>query len=90
MDWLNICQSNQARVKIKQWFKREKREELSLIHIFRKTGVKLGELQARHIQSFYLYELKTVSASTVIHEHANINKALKLSLIHIYFDASSA
>ena len=26
-DWLNICQSNQARVKIKQWFKREKRDE---------------------------------------------------------------
>lgn len=26
-DWLNICQSNQARVKIRQWFKREKREE---------------------------------------------------------------
>ena len=26
-DWLNICQSNQARSKIKQWFKREKREE---------------------------------------------------------------
>jgi len=26
-DWLNICQSNQARTKIKQWFKKEKREE---------------------------------------------------------------
>ena len=26
-DWLTICQSNQARVKIKQWFKREKRDE---------------------------------------------------------------
>ena len=26
-DWLNICQSNQARVKIRQWFKKEKREE---------------------------------------------------------------
>ena len=26
-DWLNICQSNQARIKIKQWFKREKRDE---------------------------------------------------------------
>ena len=26
-DWLNICQSNQARIKIKQWFKKEKREE---------------------------------------------------------------
>ncbi len=26
-DWLTICQSNQARIKIKQWFKREKRDE---------------------------------------------------------------
>ena len=26
-DWLNICQSNQARTKIKQWFKKEKRDE---------------------------------------------------------------
>ena len=27
LDWLNICKSNQARTKIKQWFKKEKREE---------------------------------------------------------------
>ena len=47
---------------------------------FRKTGVKLGELQARHIQSFYLYELKTVSASTVIHYHAIIHSALKYAV----------
>ena len=26
-DWLNICKSNQARIKIKQWFKKERREE---------------------------------------------------------------
>ncbi len=26
-DWLTICKSNQARPKIKQWFKKEKREE---------------------------------------------------------------
>ena len=26
-DWLAICKSNQARTKIKQWFKKEKREE---------------------------------------------------------------
>ena len=26
-DWLTICKSNQARTKIKQWFKKEKREE---------------------------------------------------------------
>ena len=30
-DWLAICKSNQARTKIKQWFKREKREE-NIIH----------------------------------------------------------
>ena len=30
-DWLNICKSNQARTKIKQWFKKEKREE-NVIH----------------------------------------------------------
>ena len=30
-DWLIICKSNQARTKIKQWFKKEKREE-NVIH----------------------------------------------------------
>ncbi len=30
-DWLNICKSNQARTKIKQWFKKERREE-NVIH----------------------------------------------------------
>jgi integrase len=47
---------------------------------FRKTDLTLGGLQAKHIQSFYLHELKTVSASTVIHEHANIHKALKYAV----------
>ena len=47
---------------------------------FRDTGLTLGNLQAKHIQSFYLHELKTVSASTVIHEHANIHKALKYAV----------
>ena len=30
-DWLNICKSNQARTKIKQWFKKEKRDE-NILH----------------------------------------------------------
>ena len=30
-DWLNICKSNQARTKIRQWFKKEKREE-NIVH----------------------------------------------------------
>ena len=30
-DWLNICKSNQARTKIKQWFKKDRREE-NILH----------------------------------------------------------
>ena len=30
-DWLTICKSNQARTKIKQWFKKEKRKE-NIVH----------------------------------------------------------
>ena len=45
---------------------------------FRNTGLTLDGIQAKHIQSFYLHELKTVSPGTVIHYHANIHKALIL------------
>ena len=47
---------------------------------FRKLNISLRNLEARHIQSFYLEELKYVSASTVIHEHANVHKALKYAV----------
>lgn len=30
-DWLSLCKSNQARTKIKQWFKKERREE-NIVH----------------------------------------------------------
>ena len=49
-DWLNICQSNQARTKIKQWFKKEKRDEnivngrQSFESELKRTGVTLKEL----------------------------------------------
>ena len=42
-DWLNICKSNQARTKIKQWFKKEKREE-NVAH-----GRSAFESEMRHI-----------------------------------------
>lgn len=44
------------------------------------TDLTLGGSQGRHIQSFYLHELKSVYASTVIHEHANIHKALRYAV----------
>ena len=47
---------------------------------FRNTGLTLDGIQAKHIQSFYLHELKTVCANTVIKEHANIHKALKYAV----------
>ena len=75
--WLEIIRSSVEKTTFSSYTQMVKRK---IAPYFRKTGVKLGELQARHIQSFYLYELKTVSASTVIHEHANIHKALKYAV----------
>lgn len=47
---------------------------------FRERGITLGELTAKDIQGFYLQQLKRVSASSVIHYHANIHKALKYAV----------
>ncbi|MFU1797907.1 MULTISPECIES: tyrosine-type recombinase/integrase [Paenibacillaceae] len=46
---------------------------------FKETGILLKELQPKHIQEFYRYELEVrgVTANTVIHYHANIRKALQ-------------
>ena len=51
-----------------------------IVPYFRAHSVTLAGLQARHLQSFYLHELQSVSASTVIREHANIHKALKYAV----------
>ena len=47
---------------------------------FREKEVTLKNLTAKDIQEFYLRELERVSASSVIHYHANIHKALKYAL----------
>ena len=47
---------------------------------FRETEVTLKNLTAKDIQEFYLRELERVSASSVIHYHANIHKALKYAV----------
>mgnify|MGYP000854051606 CR=1 FL=1 len=47
---------------------------------FRIKEVTLKNLTAKDIQEFYLKELQRVSASSVIHYHANIHKALKYAV----------
>lgn len=47
---------------------------------FRKKNITLSGLQAKDIQDFYQEQLKRVKASTVIHYHANIHKALKYAV----------
>ena len=47
---------------------------------FEKTGITLGGLQARHIQQFYLHELETLKATSVLRQHANLHKALKYAV----------
>ena len=48
-DWLKICKSNEARNKIRQWFKKEKREEniiegkAEIEREFRRNGIELPE-----------------------------------------------
>ncbi|MBQ7566659.1 MAG: bifunctional (p)ppGpp synthetase/guanosine-3',5'-bis(diphosphate) 3'-pyrophosphohydrolase, partial [Oscillospiraceae bacterium] len=62
-DWLNICKSNQARVKIKQWFKKERREEniargkLSFEAELRRTGFDPAVLQHKELRDALLEKL---------------------------------
>jgi len=49
----------------------------AIIPYFRSKGITLKDLTTEDIQDYYIHELKRVSASTVIHYHANIHKALK-------------
>ena len=62
-DWLNICKSNQARTKIKQWFKKEKREE-NILHgrtsfeaEMKRTGLPLTVLSDPELESQLLKKL---------------------------------
>ena len=62
-DWLNICKSNQARTKIKQWFKKEKREE-NVIHgrtsfesEMKRVGLPLAALNDPEIEPHLLKKL---------------------------------
>lgn len=51
-----------------------------IIPYFKEKKVKLLDLKPRDIQDFYTLQLKRVKASTVIHYHAIIHKALKYAV----------
>ena len=51
-----------------------------IVPYFEKKDITVASLRAKDIQMFYASELKTVSPNTVIHEHANIHRALKYAV----------
>ena len=62
-DWLTICKSNQARTKIKQWFKKEKREE-NIVHgrtsfesEMKRIGLPLGAITEPELEPQLLKKL---------------------------------
>ena len=62
-DWLSICKSNQAPTKIKQWFKKEKREE-NVIHgrasfesEMKRTGLPLSSITDPELEPHLLKKL---------------------------------
>ena len=62
-DWLTICKSNQARTKIKQWFKREKRDE-NIVHgrasfeaEMKRVGLPLNALSNPELEPHLLQKL---------------------------------
>lgn len=44
---------------------------------FEKKNLALANVQAKDLQTFYLHEMKTLSGTTVRHEHALLHKILK-------------
>ena len=75
--WLEIIRSSVEKTTFSSYTQMVKGK---IVPYFRNTGLTLDGIQAKHIQSFYLHELKTVSPGTVIHYHANIHKALKYAV----------
>ena len=75
--WLEITRSSVA---ITTYTSYSNTVMKKIVPYFQEKKITLGGLQARHIQSYYLHELKTISANTVIKAHANIHKALKYAV----------
>lgn len=75
--WLDIIKSSVAVPTFASYSTTVKR---IVAPYFREKKVTLKNPTAKDIQDFYLKELQRVSASSVIHYHANIHKALKYAV----------
>lgn len=75
--WLDIVK---VRVKITTFSSYQDMVRSVISPYFAKKGIRLNELEARHIQQFYSDKLKTVTPNSVIHYHAVIHQALKYAM----------
>ena len=75
--WLNIIKGSVA---VPTYSSYSEIVNKNIIPYFRERKITLQGLTAKDIQAFYFHELQRVSASTVIHYHANIHKALKYAV----------
>ena len=77
MEWLSFAEHTIARTTYASY---QNMVVKKIVPYFREHPVTLKSLEPKHIQQFYMHELKTVKANTVKHEHANIHKALEYAV----------
>lgn len=79
LSWLSMMKS---RVEVTTFAAYSKVIKNRIAPYFREKGIVLVDLQPKHIQAYYQYEMDEVGVSpnTVIHYHANIRKALQYAV----------
>ena len=75
--WLDIIKSS---IEVVTFASYSTMVKSAIAPYFRKKKITLSNLKPKDIQDFYTQELKRVKASSVIHYHANIHKALKYAV----------
>ena len=77
LKWLSIIKTSVA---VPTYASYSQMINSAIVPYFAERKITLKELKASDIQDFYLERLQHVSASSVIHYHANIHKALKYAV----------
>lgn len=85
--WLDVAKSTVSIVTYSSYCNQVKN---IIAPYFRKKKLTLEALTAKDIQDFYQEQLKRVSASSVVHYHANIHRALKYAVKMDMIDVNPA